>query len=246
MTGSERDDPGKSRENRTWFDWLLAAAPTDTLHTWVQTLSGALTAICAVAIVGISACYTHRAGRQADAMRESLNEARTGNIASSRSSEAALIAARAAETATRMVEDSLRARIVIERASVPRQLVAGEKASLELSVYNDSKTPARNVTLQYSVLEGLNLPDGAMPDTGAFPSIQIDPEAKQPLDISGTVVATLSLLADLQQSRIRLYFYGRIGYETLGSRRHTEFCWAITSPAKNGTLIKCDKWNDST
>jgi hypothetical protein len=245
MTGSENKDFSIDGEKRTGLAWLLAAASKEPVPTWVHTLGSALTAICLIAIVGITACYTHYAGRQADSMRESLNETRNGNIASNRSSEAALVAARAAETANRMMEDSLRARIVIEGASVPRQLVAGDKASVELSAYNDSKTPARNAILRYTVQEGMTLPEGAMPDVGAFPSMPIEPDAKRPLDISSTIVATPSLLADLQQSRIRIYFYGRIDYETLGSRRYTEFCWAIASPAKNGGLVKCEKWNGS-
>ncbi len=112
------DESAKSadREHATRRD------PTVTGHTWAQTISNALMVGATLAIVGITACYTHYAGRQIKPLRDSVaastkaaeaaeaaaRAAVDNAVAAKAQAQAALAAARAAETANNLANLGIR------------------------------------------------------------------------------------------------------------------------------------------
>ena len=134
-------------------------------------------------------------------------------IETGRSADAAKTAADAAETANRITEDSLRARVTIESVSVPSPLVVDEAAVLTLKVYNDGASPARDVRLGFATHQGPDLPEGEMPALSDYPPTRIAPDAEQTWNLTGPVVTT-ELLDGFGRYTTRLFFYGRIDYET--------------------------------
>lgn len=173
-------------------------------------------------------------------MRETSKQTDRLIVANEKLSNAAIAQAEAAAKSAKTAEDALKltqAQLMAYIALVPPNVfnvnTDGTKAVIYAQFVNNGQTPARNV--ERSIGISLNFPSSDFSEAIVEPSL-ININAGAVTSVAERYLPkplTAEEFAAVKEGDIKIYVFGKIAYESLGTRRIENFCFAYFGLGEN-------------